>query len=78
MENKPEITLNKTDNIYSKENSKLSKNSRGVTWEIRVVAEKDKLTQEDLDRLEALHKDFLERYEGQDNQDKQDKGEKEF
>jgi len=57
-----ELTLNKAESIYSKENVKLIRNSRGFNWEIRIVAEKDKLTQEDLDRLDEMNEKLTESY----------------
>lgn len=51
-----EMTLNKTENIYSKGRVKLTKNSKGHTWEIVIVAESEKPTKEDLDILGELNK----------------------
>ena len=83
MIDKPEIMLNTAQSPFTKEGVELSKNSRGVTWRIRIVAgaeAKDKLTQEDLDRLENLHKNFLKKYKCSNrtkNKENQDNGDNE-
>lgn len=43
-----------------KESIKLEKNSRGYNWEIKVIA--DKLSKEDLKRLEELNKWAVDNY----------------
>lgn len=58
----------KTQQIIApeKESIKITKNTKGYNWEIRVIS--DKLTQEDLDRLRTLDVSCSEIWGGYSNE----------
>jgi len=47
---------------YTKEQIKLTRNSKGYTWEIKIVSDEEHLTDADLARLESLKDKMGEQY----------------
>ena len=66
MEDKETMSLSRVENVFAKENIKLIKNSKGINWEIRIVAENNKFTDDDMKRLNDIHEQMTNKYGADD------------
>ena len=57
--------MNEQKTVFEKEVIKLSRNSKGYTWEIRVVSLTEKITDDDLKHMDCINKKMEEDYGSQ-------------